>query len=124
MNLAGPREELGGELSSLTPPSTKPFDAPPTPDRGGGLLLYRLLQQAVATDLHPFRELTITASLDRYLCRDARDERGPESSACHRDLGDEFRPTGPYIPPEACASRVSLGPATGRARLWRFPWES
>lgn len=35
--------------------------------RSRGLLFYRLLQQAVATDPHPYRELTTAASLDRYL---------------------------------------------------------
>jgi hypothetical protein len=32
-----------------------------------GLLFYRLLQQAVATDPHPNRELTTAASVDHYL---------------------------------------------------------
>jgi hypothetical protein len=35
--------------------------------RSRGLLFYRLLQQAVATDPHPYRELTTAASLDHYL---------------------------------------------------------
>jgi hypothetical protein len=35
--------------------------------RSRGLLLDRLLQQAVATDPHPDRELTTAASIDRYL---------------------------------------------------------
>jgi hypothetical protein len=32
-----------------------------------GLLFYRLLQQAVATDPHPHRELTTAAGLDHFL---------------------------------------------------------
>jgi hypothetical protein len=35
--------------------------------RSRGLLFYRLLQQAVATDPHPYRELTAAARLDHYL---------------------------------------------------------
>jgi ISXO2-like transposase domain len=35
--------------------------------RSCGLLFYRHLQQAVAADLHPYRELTTAASVDRYL---------------------------------------------------------
>ena len=32
-----------------------------------GLLFYRLLQQAVATDPHPYRELTSANNLDHYI---------------------------------------------------------
>ncbi len=39
----------------------------PAHPRSRGLLFYRLLQQAVATDPHPYRELTTAASIDRYL---------------------------------------------------------
>jgi hypothetical protein len=35
--------------------------------RSGGLLFYRLLQQAVATDPHPYRQLTTAAGVDHWL---------------------------------------------------------
>jgi hypothetical protein len=35
--------------------------------RSRGLLFYRLLQQAVATDPHPYRDLTASTSVDRWL---------------------------------------------------------
>jgi hypothetical protein len=39
--------------------------------RGRGLLFYRLLQQALATDPHPYQDLTISGGIDSYLwtCR-------------------------------------------------------
>jgi hypothetical protein len=41
------------------------FNRRNSPSRG--LLFYRLLQQAVATDPHPYNDLTIAGGIDHYL---------------------------------------------------------
>jgi hypothetical protein len=91
--------------------------------RSRGLPSYRLLQQAVATDPHPYRELTTAASLDRCLwpwpdLRLPARSFVPLPSASNRCLSSETKRVGElassrlgrHLP----RTRTNPGPASSR----------